>query len=170
MCGWYHWQVPSLPYLQHVPELGPSVALAEDAFVVGEVSVAGPAVLEPSAVLRGDQNRIVVGPRFRIGRGSTVHVEVHTETRIGADVWVGDGAVVHACTQGDGTRVENGGLVLSTSSVGSGSIVAAGALVPEGAEFPEHSYIGGTPGRRLRDTTPEERDETLRMIAEALSG
>jgi len=170
MCGWYHWQVPSLPYLQHVPELGPSVALAEDAFVVGEVSVAGPAVLEPSAVLRGDQNRIVVGPRFRIGRGSTVHVEVHTETRIGADVWVGDGAVVHACTLGDGTRVENGGLVLSTSSVGSGSIVAAGALVPEGAEFPEHSYIGGTPGRRLRDTTPEEREETLRMVTEALGG
>ena len=162
--------MPTLPYLQHVPELGPSVAIAEDAFVVGEVSIPGPAVLEPSAVLRGDQNRIVVGPRFRIGRGSTVHVEVHTETRIGADVWVGDGAVVHACTLGDGTRVENGGLVLSTSSVGLGSVVAAGALVPEGAEFPEHSYIGGTPGRRLRDTTPEEREETLRMVTEALSG
>ena len=157
--------MPSLPYLQHVPELGPSVALAEDAFVVGEVSVAGPAVLEPSAVLRGDQNRIVVGPRFRIGRGSTVHVEVHTETRVGADVWVGDGAVVHACTLGDGTRVENGGLVLSTSSVGPGSIVAAGALVPEGVDFPAHSYISGTPGRRLRETTPEERAETLRMVA-----
>jgi len=135
--------------------------------VVGMVSIAGPAVLQSSAVLRGDQNRIVIGPRFRIGRGSTVHVEVHTDTRIGSDVWVGDNAVVHACTLGDGTRVENGGLVLSTSSVGPGSIVAADAIVPEGAEFPEHSYISGTPGRRLRDTTPQERDETLRMVAKA---
>src|ERR671936_1770814 len=109
-------------------------------------SVAGPAALESKAVLRGDQNRIVVGPRFRIGRGSTVHVEVHTDTRIGSDVWVGDGAVVHACTLGDGTRVEDGGLVLSTSSVGAGSIVAADALVSEGTEFPENSYIAGTRG------------------------
>src|SRR5919202_5925310 len=135
--------------------------MARDAFVVGKVSVAGPAVLESSAALRGDQNRIVVGPRFRIGRGSTVHVEVHTDTRIGTNVWVGDDAVVHACTLGDGTRVEDGGLVLSTSSVGAGSVVAADALVPEGAEFPDNSYISGTPGRRLRATTRAERAETL---------
>ena len=162
--------MPSLPYLQHVPELGPGVSMAQDAFVVGKVRLAGPAVLESGATLRGDQNRIVVGPRFRLGRGSTVHVEVHTDTRIGTDVWVGDDAVVHACTLGDGTRVEDGGIVLSTSSVGAGSIVAADALVPEGAEFPDNSYISGTPGRRLRDTTPEERHETLRMLAEALGG
>ena len=161
--------MPSLPYLQHVPELGPGVSMARDAFVVGKVRLAGPAVLESGATLRGDQNRIVVGPRFRIGRGSTVHVEVHTDTRIGTNVWVGDDAVVHACTLGDGTRVEDGGLVLSTSSVGAGSVVAADALVPEGAEFPEHSYISGTPGRRLRETTAEERQETLRMIAAALA-
>ena len=162
--------MPSLPYLQHVPELGPGVSMAQDAFVVGKVRLAGPAVLESGATLRGDQNRIVVGPRFRLGRGSTVHVEVHTDTRIGTDVWVGDDAVVHACTLGDGTRVEDGGIVLSTSSVGAGSIVAADALVPEGAEFPDHSYISGTPGRRLRDTTAEERRETLRRLAEALGG
>ena len=162
--------MPTLPYLQHLPELGPGVSLAQDAFVVGKVRLAGPAVLESGATLRGDQNRIVVGPRFRLGRGSTVHVEVHTDTRIGTDVWVGDDAVVHACTLGDGTRVEDGGLVLSTSSVGAGSVVAADALVPEGAEFPDNSYISGTPGRRLRDTTPEERHETLRMLAEALGG
>jgi carbonic anhydrase/acetyltransferase-like protein (isoleucine patch superfamily) len=131
------------------------------------VQLSGPASLESNAVLRGDQNRIVVGPRFRIGRGSTVHVEVHTDTRIGADVWLGDDVVVHACTLGDGTRVEDGGLVLSTSRVGAGSIVAADALVSEGVEFPDNSYISGTPGRRVRETTPEERQATLRMIADA---
>jgi carbonic anhydrase/acetyltransferase-like protein (isoleucine patch superfamily) len=160
--------VPILPYLEYLPELGASVELATDAFVVGKVALVGPAVLESSAVLRGDQNRITIGPRFHIGRGSTIHVEVHSETLIGADVWVGEDAVVHACTLGDGTRVEDGGLVLSTSRVGAGSIVAANALVPEGADFPENSYISGTPGRRLRDTTPEERAETLALVASAL--
>jgi len=83
-------------------------------------------------------------------------------------VWLGDDVVVHATTLGEGTRVEDGGLVLSTSSVGAGSIVAADALVSEGVEFPDNSYISGTPGRRVRETTLEERQETLRMIATAL--
>jgi carbonic anhydrase/acetyltransferase-like protein (isoleucine patch superfamily) len=160
--------VPILPYLEYVPEVGPNVEFADDAFVVGQVRLAGPAVLDSSAVLRGDQNRIDVGPRFRIGRGSTVHVEARTSTQIGADVWVGDDAVVHACTLGDGTRVEHGGLVLSDSRVGAGSIVAADALVPEGVEFPDNSYISGTPGRRIRDTTPEERRQTREMVSRAL--
>jgi carbonic anhydrase/acetyltransferase-like protein (isoleucine patch superfamily) len=160
--------MPILPYLGTAPTLGTGVSLADDAFVVGKVTVMGPAVLRPHAVLRGDQNRITVGPRFRMGRGSTVHVEVHTPTDIGADVWLGDNVVVHACWLGDGTRVEDGGLVLSTARVGAGSIVAADALVPEGVEFPNNSYIAGTPGRRVRDTTPDERAETRRLVSEAI--
>jgi len=120
-------------------------------------------------VLRADQNHILVGPRFRMGRGSTIHVERHTHTQIGADVWLGDDVVVHACQLGDGTRVEDGGLVLSTSRVAAGSIVAADALVPEGVEFGENSYISGSPGRRERDTTPEERAETRRRIEQAFA-
>ena len=157
-----------LPYLSHLPVVGEDVSLAQDAFVIGKVTLAGPATLESSAVIRGDQNRVMIGPRFRMGRGATIHVEVHTYTQIGSDVWLGDDAVAHACSLGDGTRVEDGALVLSTSRVGAGSIVAADALVSEGAEFPANSYISGTPGRRLRETTPEERRATLKMVAEAL--
>jgi carbonic anhydrase/acetyltransferase-like protein (isoleucine patch superfamily) len=160
--------VPILPYLAHAPTVGQGVSLAADAYVVGKVNVAGPARFETRAVLRGDQNRIDIGARFRIGRGSTIHVELPTPTLIGTDVWVGDDAVVHACTLGDGVRVEDGGLVLSNSSVGAGSIVAGDALVAEGVEFPANSYISGTPGRRLRETTVEERAETRRWIAAAL--
>jgi carbonic anhydrase/acetyltransferase-like protein (isoleucine patch superfamily) len=160
--------MPILPYLDSRPTIGPNVRLDENAFVVGQVTVTGPAALGSYAVLRGDQNQIRVGPRFSIGRHSTVHVEREHGTQIGADVWVGDHAVVHACVLGDGTRVESRGLVLSTSRVGAGSVIAAGALVPEGAEFPDNSYISGTPGRRIRDTTAEERAETQALLREVL--
>src|SRR5207248_929729 len=113
---------------------------------------------------------IEVGPRFRIGRGSSIHVELATPTIIGSDVWLGDDTVVHACTLGDGVRVEDGGLVLSNSRVGAGSIVAPDALVSEGVEFPARSYISGTPGRRVRETTADERAETARLLAAALAG
>ncbi|MDQ3809560.1 MAG: gamma carbonic anhydrase family protein [Chloroflexota bacterium] len=160
--------MPILQYLHFKPDVGRGTELAEDAFVVGKVRMAGPAVIDASAVLRGDQNWIWVGPRFRMGARSTVHVEPTTETRIGSDVWLGDDVVVHATTLGDGVRVEQGGLVLSNSRVGAGSIVAPDALVPEGAEFEANSYIEGTPGRRTRETTPDERQETLRRVRDAL--
>ena len=161
--------MPILAYLEHIPSLGDGVELADSAFVVGKISIAGPALLEDRAVLRGDQNSVSVGPRFVMGRGSSIHVENHTATDIGADCWLGDDVVVHAATLGAGVRVENGGLVLSTSKVGAGSIVAANALVSEGVEFGENSYISGTPGRRVRETTPEERAETLAMVSRALN-
>jgi carbonic anhydrase/acetyltransferase-like protein (isoleucine patch superfamily) len=160
--------MPVLPYLEHVPDVGDGVRLAESAVVVGKVRLAGPARLGESAVVRGDQNSVDVGARFHMGQRSTIHVELHTATFVGSDVWLGDDVVVHACTLGDGVRVEDGGLVLSTSSVGAGSIVAADALVPEGAAFPPNSYIAGTPGRLLRETTPEERTETIARIRGAL--
>jgi carbonic anhydrase/acetyltransferase-like protein (isoleucine patch superfamily) len=97
-------------------------------------------------------------------------VEEHTGTHIGQDVWVGDNAVVHACWLGDGMRVEDGGVVLSGARVGSGSIVATGALVPEDSSFPDNSYITGTPGRRVRETTEAERQETLALVGAVLSG
>src|SRR5947209_7555083 len=79
-------RMPILPYLDASPVVGRGVAMAEDAFLVGKVTLDGPAVLKSNAVLRGDQNQISVGPRFHIGRGSTIHVETHTDTQIGADV------------------------------------------------------------------------------------
>jgi len=161
--------VPVLSYLTFAPELGEGIQLAEEAFLVGKVRLSGPARIGASAVLRGDQNWIEVGPRFFMGERSTIHVEFETKTVIGHDVWLGDDVVVHACTLGDAVRVEDGGLVLSNARVGSESIVDAAALVPEGVEFPENSFISGTPGRRLRDTTPEERAETRRRVETALN-
>jgi gamma-carbonic anhydrase len=162
------WRVPVLPYLDRQPELGADVQLGDNAVVVGAVQLAGPARLGTSSVVRGDQSPVAIGPRFYLGQGSTVHVESTAGTRIGAGVWVGERAVVHAATVGDQVRVEDGALVLSGSTVGAGSIIASGSLVPEDSTFPDHSYVQGTPGRRLRDTTPEERAETDTRLASML--
>lgn len=160
--------MPSFAYRDHWPTLGQDVRLASDAFLVGRVTVTGPARFAESSVARGDQSPIDIGPRFCLGQRSTVHVELDHETCIGSDVWVGDGAVVHASTLADGTRIEDGALILSRSTIGPGSIVAADALVPESSTFPENSYIAGTPGRRQRDTTLQERQETLERVRQAL--
>jgi carbonic anhydrase/acetyltransferase-like protein (isoleucine patch superfamily) len=157
--------VPVVAYLDHQPLVEGRLALADDAFIIGKVTLAGPAKLQSSAIVRGDQSPIWIGPNFYMGRGSTAHVDPTKATLIGRDVWVGDGVVIHGCTLGDGVRVENGALVLSGSNVGAGSVVAAGALVTEGAAFPPNSYITGSPGRQVRETTADERAETIARVA-----
>lgn len=154
--------MPIVPYLDHEPRIDGDLELANDAFIIGRVALAGPAVLDARAVIRGDQATIEIGAHFHLGQRSTIHVDPNSPTRIGKDVWVGDDAVAHGCTLGDNVRVENRALVLSRSEVGTGSIVEAGALVTEGAVFPDNSYISGSPGRRVRDTTPEERADTAK--------
>jgi carbonic anhydrase/acetyltransferase-like protein (isoleucine patch superfamily) len=154
--------MPVLPYRDHFPRLGSDVILEDEAYAIGDLVVDGPARFQAGAVVRADRADITIGPRCHIGRRSTIHVDTGNPAQIGADVWIGEDSVVHGCTLGDGVRVEDGGLVLRGSTVGAGSLVAADSLVPEGASFPANSYIAGTPGRRQRDTTPEEREETLR--------
>ena len=161
--------MPILPYLTHAPQLGAQTAPADSAYVVGKVTMAGPARLESSAVLRGDSDQIQIGARFRMGAGSSIHTDRGSPARVGEDVWLGADVTVHACTVGDGVRVEDGSRVLSGSAVGAGSIVAAHSLVPEGVSFPADSYISGTPGRRERDTTAEERAATVAQIAAVLA-
>ena len=160
--------MPLLPFEEHDPSLGEQVELAADAYVIGKVHVVGPARLDRSAVLRGDQSPIRIGSRVVFGPRSTAHVELDHPCVLEDDVWIGEDVVVHATTVHAGTLVEDGARLLSRSVVGVGSIVAAGSLVPERAEFPENSYLQGTPARRTRDTTPEERAETLRRVRAAL--
>jgi carbonic anhydrase/acetyltransferase-like protein (isoleucine patch superfamily) len=154
--------MPVLAYLDHEPRLGQGVRLAPDAFVIGQATLAGPAVLEASAVIRADREPVSIGADFHMGSESSIHIDGGWPTRIGNGVWLGARVVAHGCTLGDDVRVEDGGLVLSGSTVGAGSVVAAGSLVTEGAAFAENSYIEGSPGRRLRETTPAECAETAR--------
>jgi carbonic anhydrase/acetyltransferase-like protein (isoleucine patch superfamily) len=153
--------MPIVAYLDNLPHIGDGVSLSDDAFVVGKVELAGPGVLEASAVIRADKAPVRIGSDFHMGRESSIHIDSDCPTLIGDGVWLGARVVAHGCTLGDGVRVEDGGLVLSGAVVGAGSIVARGALVTEGATFADQSYIDGSPGRRTRDTTPEERAQTV---------
>ena len=161
--------MPILPYRERTPQVGPEVTIADDAYVVGWVSLPGPAVIGVSAVMRGEEAAITIGARYRMGSRATIHVDPGAETHIGEDSWLGDGSVVHGSVLGDCVRVGDGASVLNHSEVGGGSVIADGALLSENSSFPENSYIEGTPGKRVRDTTGEEREETRAMVRAQIS-
>src|SRR3977135_3569579 len=77
-------------------------AMRHSAWVVPGATVVGDVILEEEssvwygAVLRGDINRIVIGPRSNIQDNAVVHVDTDYPTRMGELVTIGHTAIVHA--------------------------------------------------------------------------
>lgn len=145
---------------------GPRVAegawVAPTATLVGDVTLGEGATVWYGAVLRGDEDAIVVGERSNVQDGCVVHTDPGRPVTIGADVTIGHGAIVHGATVDDGVLVGMGATLLNGSVVGSGSVIGAGALVSEGVVIPPGSLVLGVPGKVRRETTQLERDAIAR--------
>ena len=111
-------------------------------------------------------NFIRIGHRSNVQDGTIVHVMHDTHpTRIGDDVTIGHGAIVHGCTVGDRVLVGMGAILLNGATVGEDSIVAAGTLVPEGAVIPPRSLAMGSPAKIRRSLGDAEVASILEYSA-----
>src|SRR5690625_5680958 len=109
-----------------------------------------------SAVLRGDMDAISIGDGANLQDGVVVHTDPGSPARVGRDVSVGHGAVLHGCTVEDGALIGMNATVLNGAVVGEGSLVAAGALVLEGTQIPPRSLVAGVPAKVRRPLTDAE--------------
>ena len=147
------------------PDIHENARVAPGAVVVGEVSLGDGANVWYNAVIRGDKAPIEIGERTNIQDNCVVHVSSGFPVKLGDDVTVGHGAIVHGCTVGSGTLVGMGSVIMDGAVVGSGCIVAAGALVVGGTVVPDGSLVMGSPGKIKRPTTEAEREANLRTAA-----
>jgi hypothetical protein len=139
------------------PRLGLNVFLAPNATVIGDVELGDEASVWFGAVLRGDIGSIAVGARSNVQDLACVHLTSGlSSTRIGADVTVGHGAILHGCTVGDRALIGMGAIVLDNAEIGAGSVVAAGSLVPPRMIVPPGSLVRGNPARVVREVTESE--------------
>lgn len=140
------------------PTVASSAFVDASAQVIGDVHIGEESSVWMNAVVRGDVNHIRIGRRTNIQDGTVVHVmrDPSHPTRLGDDITVGHGAVVHGCTVEDQCLIGMGAILLNGAHVGHGSIVAAGTLLPERAVIPPRSLVMGSPGRVRRAVTDEE--------------
>jgi carbonic anhydrase/acetyltransferase-like protein (isoleucine patch superfamily) len=146
------------PFKGITPTIAASAYVDASAQVIGDVHVGDESSIWMNAVVRGDVNPIRIGRRTNIQDGTIVHVmrDPSYPTRLGDDVTVGHGAVVHGCTIEDGCLIGMGAILLNGSRIGEGSIVAAGTLIPERMVIPPRSLVMGSPGKVKRATTDDE--------------
>jgi carbonic anhydrase/acetyltransferase-like protein (isoleucine patch superfamily) len=138
------------------PDVHPSAWVADSAQVMGRVQLAENASVWYGAVLRGDNDSIVVGRNSNVQDGSVLHTDHGKPLVIGDDVTVGHQVVLHGCTIGDCSLVGIQSVILNGARIGRNSIVGAGSLVPEGKEYPGGVLIVGSPAKVVRELTPEQ--------------
>lgn len=143
------------------PHVEQAVFVAENASVVGDVTLKKDASVWYGAVLRGDSASITVDEGSNIQDNVTLHPGQGYDIRVGKYVSVGHNAILHGCTVEDGVLVGMHATVMNGCHIGEGSIIGAGVLLPQNTFIPPHSLVIGVPGKVIRPVTPQELKETL---------
>ena len=134
----------------------PTVYIAPNATLRGQVSVAEESSIWFGCVLRAEDAAIAVGPRSNIQDLTVVHTDPDFPCRIGAGVTVGHRAVIHGATVEDGALIGIGAIILNGAVVGEEAIIGAGALVTEGSVIPPRTLALGIPAKVVRELNEED--------------
>ncbi len=124
--------------------------LAPTATLIGDIELHEDVGIWFGAVLRGDNERISIGPRSNVQEGVTMHTDLGFPLNVGADCTIGHNAILHGCEIGEGSLVGMGAIVLNGAKIGRHCLIGAGALVTEGKTFPDGSLIVGSPAKAMR--------------------
>jgi carbonic anhydrase/acetyltransferase-like protein (isoleucine patch superfamily) len=132
--------------------------IAPTATVIGDVALGEETGIWFGAVIRGDRDRIDIGARSNVQDNAVIHTSKGYPARIGREVSVGHGAILHGCTIHDRVLVGMGAIVMNGAVIGEDSIIAAGAVVTEGGVIPPGSVVMGVPAKVVKQATPEQKE------------
>jgi carbonic anhydrase/acetyltransferase-like protein (isoleucine patch superfamily) len=146
-------------FLLKRPVVGKGVYIARGAVVVGDVTLGDQSSVWYNAVVRGDINRIVVGPGSNIQDNAVLHLADDFGCYIGEFVTVGHSAIVHACEVGNECLVGMGATILDGAVIGNQCVIGANALVTQRQRIPDGSLVLGSPAKIARALTQQERND-----------
>ena len=149
---------------KRVELVGADHYVAYDATLVGAVTLLNAANVWFKVVIRAENDRITIGEGTNVQDGCVLHVDPGYPMTLGREVTIGHKVMLHGCTVGDGALIGINSVVMNGASIGAGSLVGANTLVPEGKQIPEGVLVVGSPGKIVRQLTPEQQ-ASLRAIA-----
>src|SRR5262249_41649565 len=148
------------------PVIPASCYIAEEAIVIGAVTLGERVTILPGAAVRGDNDPIVIGDDSNVQDHAVLHTDLGCPLTIGKGVSIGHQVMLHGCTIGDGSLIGIAAVVLNSSMIGKDCLVGAGAVVTENKPFPDRSVIFGSPAKAVREVN-EDNIARLRFSADA---
>jgi carbonic anhydrase/acetyltransferase-like protein (isoleucine patch superfamily) len=101
------------------PKIGKDCFIADNAVIVGDVTMGDQCSVWYSTVLRGDVNTITIGNRVNIQDGSVLHTLYEKSTiEIGDDVSIGHNVVIHGAKIRNYALIGMGAIVMDDAEVG----------------------------------------------------
>lgn len=138
-------------------ETHPQSWVAPNATLVGKVKLEEGASVWFNAVLRGDNELILIGKHSNVQDGTVMHTDMGSPLTLGKGVTVGHNAMLHGCTVGDFSLVGINAVILNGARIGKHCIIGANALIAEGKEIPDGSLVMGSPGKVVRELTEQQK-------------
>ena len=148
------------------PQIPSDCFVAENATIVGEVTMGKECSVWFNAVIRGDVHFIKMGDKVNVQDGAVIHATYEkSPTTIGNNVSIGHNAIVHGCTIHDNVLVGMGSIIMDDCIVESNTIVAAGAVVTKNTRIESGSIYAGVPAKKVKDISPELTSGEVNRIA-----
>lgn len=144
------------------PQIAADVFIAPNATIVGDVIIEAGANLWFGAVLRGDEDQIVIGPRVSVQDNTVIHVSPFNPTIIEADATIGHLVVLEGCLIKAGALIGMNTTVLDGATVGERALVAAGSVVRENQVIPPDVLAAGIPAKIKGPLSESARRQVLR--------
>ncbi len=148
------------------PQIPEDCFVAENATIVGEVSMGTECSVWFNAVIRGDVHFIKMGNKVNVQDGAVIHATYQkSPTTIGNNVSIGHNAIVHGCTIHDNVLVGMGSIIMDDCIIESNTIIAAGAVVTKNTHVKSGSIYAGVPAKKVKDISPELTSGEVDRIA-----
>ncbi len=148
--------------IYEIDGVGPDLPATGNYWVAQSAEVMGRVVLKENAsiwygcVLRGDNDPIIIGENSNIQDLCVLHTDIGFPIVVGANVTVGHRVILHACTVGDDTLIGMGSTILNRAKIGRNCIIGANTLISEGKEIPDNSLVMGSPGKVVKEVSPQQ--------------
>ena len=148
-----------------IPKIHPTAWIADNATLIGDITIGPKASIWFNVVIRADNDRITIGENTNIQDGSVLHADPGFPLSIGNNVTVGHMAMLHGCTVKDGCMIGIRSTILNGSVIEENSLVGAGSLIAENKSFSPSVVLMGTPAR-VAKTMDESRAKRMPLAAE----
>ena len=140
--------------------------VAENATIVGEVTLGSSCSVWFNAVIRGDVNAISIGNKVNIQDGAVIHCTyLKHPTQIGNNVSIGHNAIVHGCTIHDNVLVGMGAIIMDGCTIESNSIIAAGSVVTQNTHVESGVIYAGIPAKKVKELNTSDFAGEIDRIA-----
>ena len=150
-------------YTPVVPE---SCFIAENASLIGRLSMGEDCSIWFNVVLRADVNFIKLGRAVNVQDNAVVHCTFEKfPTKIGDFVSIGHNAIVHGCTVEDKVLIGMGSVVMDDCVVETKSIIAAGAVLTKGTRVTAGSIYAGIPAKKIGEVSADLQKNEIERIA-----